>query len=637
MTQTKGKRVGNWDHIRDLGAGGYGYVSLVKNVTTGRYGAMKQLLDDRRREDFEREIRNAAKISNANPPDSLPRLRDNGIFENIGKKDERRIVDPVYFYVMDYVDGNAVDVETRKGRSALKHLSLNRRRYVLGAIAEALTFLHENEITHNDVKPLNIVLTRETASLVDYGSVRDTKNNTVTPPDQTPQYTPPSEESQLVFGYSDLYAFAITIYEVLSGGDYPFGDRGDLGQTYRGLKRDFRAEKPTWTKPPSQAMRRWVRREDRQKLDDLFAKVFDYRQYAKTAAASPISGVQNFWEKVKALIDVKVPTSKWMYLIGASIIGIVLIGIVFLILNTREPCDNASLDCLPTNTIVITGNLTESWSPTPIVTATTSATTIPTAFATHEATATQLSPESFLSTLAAMSATPFTTTSTLATEISTNTPTQPLETVSPTPTATDSPTATTVQPSLIPSSTSTLTSIPPTLTPTTLPPTLTAVQPTVTATDTRVVTATLMPLTAVRLEPANGELVRNGDYRMCREQMPNLCDLPTFELNRYRNAARVLDPVVGVSWRSAQNYCLLAGGRLPTAEEMLNLMQATSAPSFREWILPPNTSQELFASPEAVEAFEGQATAISANGEIVYSLITNSTEDTVFRCIPNAP
>ncbi len=98
-------------------------------------------------------------------------------------------------------------------------------RHWLGAVAgvaDALAYLHARGLVHRDVKARNVRFdTRARARLVDFGSAAPSGAEFV-PGGTTPAHCRPGPDPELISAADDVYAFAVLIYELLSG-RLPFG------------------------------------------------------------------------------------------------------------------------------------------------------------------------------------------------------------------------------------------------------------------------------------------------------------------------------------------------------------------------------------------------------------------------------
>src|SRR5487761_894879 len=153
MALTNGTKLGPYEIVAPLGAGGMGEVYRARDTRLGRDVAIKVLpqhltekLDARQR--FEREAR---AVSSLNHP-HICTLYD------IGHQDGTD------FLVMEYLEGETLAKRLEKG--ALATAELLR---IAIEIADALDKAHREGILHRDLKPSNIMLTESGAKLMDFG------------------------------------------------------------------------------------------------------------------------------------------------------------------------------------------------------------------------------------------------------------------------------------------------------------------------------------------------------------------------------------------------------------------------------------------------------------------------------------
>jgi len=136
-----------------LGAGGMGEVYKAKDTRLNRTVAIKvlpRLLSERSdlRQRFEREARAIASLNHPN----ICALYDIGRREGID------------FLVMEYLEGETLGKRLKKGPMPTEELF----RAAI-EIATALDQAHRHGVTHRDLKPGNIVLTKAGAKLLDFG------------------------------------------------------------------------------------------------------------------------------------------------------------------------------------------------------------------------------------------------------------------------------------------------------------------------------------------------------------------------------------------------------------------------------------------------------------------------------------
>ncbi len=153
MTVAPGMRLGPYEILSLLGAGGMGEVYRAKDSRLGREVAVKVLparfaADAEARERFEREARTIARISHPN----ICAIFDVGSHEGTG------------FLVMELLEGESLADRLAKGPLGLSQI-LRIGRDICAALAAA----HRKEIVHRDLKPANVMLTSSGVKLLDFG------------------------------------------------------------------------------------------------------------------------------------------------------------------------------------------------------------------------------------------------------------------------------------------------------------------------------------------------------------------------------------------------------------------------------------------------------------------------------------
>jgi tetratricopeptide (TPR) repeat protein len=117
---------------------------------------------------------------------------------------------------MEYVEGTPIDVWARAA-------DLRERLLMFRQVCEAVQFAHENLVVHCDLKPANILVTREGApKLLDFGVARflereaEETRNLLHP--MTLDYASPEQVRGLRPGTSsDIYSLGVLLYELLTG------------------------------------------------------------------------------------------------------------------------------------------------------------------------------------------------------------------------------------------------------------------------------------------------------------------------------------------------------------------------------------------------------------------------------------
>src|SRR5581483_5178567 len=190
----------------EISRGAMGAVYRARDIRSGRPRAVKRLVDAVQLPRFEVEARMLQALSH-------PRVIE--IFDHFGEAGD-------YFIVMALADGEdlAAHLRLRHGRGLEPELALTH----VGQAAEALTYVHEQQIIHRDVKPSNLVCGPNGLVLVDFGVACPLALEAGTIGIGTPGYVAPET---FAFGIatppSDVYGLAATAHALLTGSPPLYG------------------------------------------------------------------------------------------------------------------------------------------------------------------------------------------------------------------------------------------------------------------------------------------------------------------------------------------------------------------------------------------------------------------------------
>ena len=221
MALSPGTRLGPYEIVAPLGAGGMGEVYRARDIRLDRSVAVKVLPAEfashaEWRARFEREAKTISALSHPH----ICALYDVG--------DD--------YIVMELLEGDTLEQRLQKGT-----LTIEQVVRIGIDVADALDKAHRHGIVHRDLKPGNVMLTRSGAKLLDFGLAKSTEpivqhadGRTMTRALTaegtivgTFHYMPPEQvEGREADARSDIFAFGATLYEMLTGRRAFAGDTG---------------------------------------------------------------------------------------------------------------------------------------------------------------------------------------------------------------------------------------------------------------------------------------------------------------------------------------------------------------------------------------------------------------------------
>ncbi len=204
MPLTPGTRLGPYEVLAPIGAGGMGEVYKARDTRLDRIVAVK-ISNEQFSERFEGEAHAVAALNHSN----ICTLHDVG---------------PNYL-VMEYIEGTPL-----KGPLPVDQAL----RYAI-QICEALDAAHKKGITHRDLKPANILVTKTGLKLLDFGLAKMVRG--AKPPDDntltkaltgkneivgtlyymSPEQLQAQATGQEIDARSDIFSFGLVLYEMLTG------------------------------------------------------------------------------------------------------------------------------------------------------------------------------------------------------------------------------------------------------------------------------------------------------------------------------------------------------------------------------------------------------------------------------------
>jgi Tol biopolymer transport system component len=220
MPLMNGTKLGPYEIISPLGAGGMGEVYRARDSKLGREVALKVISeqfanDAERMARFEREAKVLASLNHPNIA-HIYGLEDSG---------------GVRALVMELVEGQTLAERIPRGPIPLEEtLSIAKQ------IAEALEFAHERGIVHRDLKPANVKITPDgTVKVLDFGLAKAIEETSTTEDiSNSPTLSMGATRAGVILGTAaymspeqakgksadrraDIWSFGVVLYEMLSG------------------------------------------------------------------------------------------------------------------------------------------------------------------------------------------------------------------------------------------------------------------------------------------------------------------------------------------------------------------------------------------------------------------------------------
>ena len=208
-----GRRIGAYRIIREIGRGGMAVVYLGERDDQNyrKQVAIKMVPPGIGTEQVLQRFRNERQTLAALDHSNIVKLLDGGSSE-----------DGSPYLVMEYVDGLPIDQYCD-----LNKLSINDRLRLFREVCSTVQYAHQNLVIHRDVKPGNILITKEgLPRLLDFGIAKllnpeCSQMPLVTRIDarpMTPEYASPEQvRGDPVTSATDIYSLGVLLYELLTG------------------------------------------------------------------------------------------------------------------------------------------------------------------------------------------------------------------------------------------------------------------------------------------------------------------------------------------------------------------------------------------------------------------------------------
>ena len=209
MAQNLPSKIGKYQVLEVLGQGGMGTVYKGVDPLIGRLVAIKVIVADDidNPELLKRFYREAKAVGNLQHPNIV-------IVYDLGEENKNP------YLVMEYLDGEPLN----KIIASRRELSLLQKLGIITKVCDALSYAHQRDVVHRDVKPANVLLLKNgQVKLLDFGIARlgnSAYTQTETRKGQvmgTMSYIAPEQlNEEIVDGRSDVYSTGVMLFELVT-------------------------------------------------------------------------------------------------------------------------------------------------------------------------------------------------------------------------------------------------------------------------------------------------------------------------------------------------------------------------------------------------------------------------------------
>jgi len=273
MTLVRGTRIGPYETLDQIGAGGMGEVYRARDSKLGRDVAIKVLpeafaRDAERMARFQREAKVLASLNHSNIA-SIYGLEDSG---------------GTHALVMELAEGPTLAERIRSGP-----IPVDEALRIAKQITEALEYAHERGIVHRDLKPANVKVTSDDAvKILDFGLAKAVAGEaSAAGIDNSPTISRMATQAGVLLGTAaymspeqakakpvdrraDIWAFGCVLYEMLTG------KMAFRGETVTDTLAAVLKNEPDWSQLPAATpqhvrvlLRRCLQKEARQRLQAI--------------------------------------------------------------------------------------------------------------------------------------------------------------------------------------------------------------------------------------------------------------------------------------------------------------------------------------------------------------------------------
>lgn len=229
--ERSGHKIAGYKILGKLGSGAMATVYKAKQISLDRMVAIKKLPEKFSQnpqfiERFFAEGRAAAQLNHPNIVQAF----------DVGNEND------LYYFVMEYVEGRTVHDDIVKHKRYSEEEAIN----IVIQVAEALEHAHTRGLIHRDVKPKNIMITKEgVVKLADMGLARAISDKEAAEAEAgrafgTPYYISPEQirGEKDIDKPADIYSLGATLYHMVTG-SVPFEGKNPSAVMHKHLKSEL--------------------------------------------------------------------------------------------------------------------------------------------------------------------------------------------------------------------------------------------------------------------------------------------------------------------------------------------------------------------------------------------------------------
>jgi eukaryotic-like serine/threonine-protein kinase len=331
MALAAGSRLGSFEILAGIGAGGMGEVYRARDAKLGRDVALKVLpeafaRDADRMARFQREAKVLASLNHPNIA-SIYGLEDSGA---------------THALVMELVEGPTLADRIRSGP-----IPIDEALRIAKQITEALEYAHERGIVHRDLKPANVKVTNDDAvKVLDFGLAKAIEGDAAsidisTSPTMSRMATlagvllgtaaymsPEQAKGKAVDRRADIWAFGCVLYEMLTG------KQTFTGETVTDTLAAVIMKDPDWSQLPASTpirvrvlLQRCLQKDPKQRLRDVGDARISLEEVLAGAPDASLAGAAGIpaplWRRallwaVTGFLVVALAVLAWVHLHGSN-------------------------------------------------------------------------------------------------------------------------------------------------------------------------------------------------------------------------------------------------------------------------------------------------------------------------------